>query len=313
MINEQIYDYDIFLGILGSRFGTKTPYAGSGTEEEFNIAYDKFKNKQLVDICMFFKNDNYILDDIQLDQLALVRNFKEKISNLGCYRVNFYELDFEAEINKLFTKILLEWETYENRIVHAAETINHIEEIESDEDMGYYDAIYKAISEINDSSKITNNFSKYLKKLNQDMISTTVKLQDTIEDKAKAKLINKLSDNMDLFSNKINQDMPNQKIHFDNSMKYFNVAAQIYIEDFTSGKSEMIDILNTFENNINSFSESLSAIENLSNIIDKFPRATTKLNKSKKKLISVLGDFSNHQKNLIQLLDASREKLKSLI
>ena len=162
-------------------------------------------------------------------------------------------------------------------------------------------------------SKITNNFSKYLKKLNQDMISTTVKLQDTIEDKAKAKLINKLSDNMDLFSNKINQDMPNQKIHFDNSMKYFNVAAQIYIEDFTSGKSEMIDILNTFENNINSFSESLSAIENLSNIIDKFPRATTKLNKSKKKLISVLGDFSNHQKNLIQLLDASREKLKSLI
>ena len=40
-------------------------------------------------------------------------------------------------------------------------------------------------------SKITNNFSKYLKKLNQDMISTTVKLQDTIEDKAKAKLINK--------------------------------------------------------------------------------------------------------------------------
>ena len=75
----------------------------------------------------------------------------------------------------------------------------------------------------------------------------------------------------------------------------------------------MIDILNTFENNINSFSESLSAIENLSNIIDKFPRATTKLNKSKKKLISVLGDFSNHQKNLIQLLDASREKLKSLI
>lgn len=40
VINEQIGDdYDIFLGLLWKRFGTATPRAGSGTEEEFNRAF----------------------------------------------------------------------------------------------------------------------------------------------------------------------------------------------------------------------------------------------------------------------------------
>jgi len=37
IINEQIDDdYDIFVGLMWIRFGTQTPRAGSGTEEEFN-------------------------------------------------------------------------------------------------------------------------------------------------------------------------------------------------------------------------------------------------------------------------------------
>ena len=36
-------NYDIFLGIMWGRFGTATARAGSGTEEEFQIAYDRLK------------------------------------------------------------------------------------------------------------------------------------------------------------------------------------------------------------------------------------------------------------------------------
>lgn len=36
VINEQINDdFDIFVGLLKGKFGTPTPRAGSGTEEEF--------------------------------------------------------------------------------------------------------------------------------------------------------------------------------------------------------------------------------------------------------------------------------------
>src|SRR6185503_17165509 len=40
VINDQIGEYDIFVGIMWRRFGTPTAEAGSGTEEEFNRAYD---------------------------------------------------------------------------------------------------------------------------------------------------------------------------------------------------------------------------------------------------------------------------------
>src|SRR4051794_9088616 len=45
-VNEQIADmsdYDLFVGILWNRFGAATPRAGSGTEEEFNLAVDEFE------------------------------------------------------------------------------------------------------------------------------------------------------------------------------------------------------------------------------------------------------------------------------
>src|SRR5258705_11135065 len=36
IINTRVADqYDIYIGMLGARFGTQTPRAGSGTEEEF--------------------------------------------------------------------------------------------------------------------------------------------------------------------------------------------------------------------------------------------------------------------------------------
>jgi hypothetical protein len=39
VINKQLCDYEVFVGIMWKRFGTPTGEADSGTEEEFRIAY----------------------------------------------------------------------------------------------------------------------------------------------------------------------------------------------------------------------------------------------------------------------------------
>src|SRR5580692_1873119 len=45
VINMQtLKKYDIYLGMIGSRFGTSTPRAGSGTEEEFDLALRQFRD-----------------------------------------------------------------------------------------------------------------------------------------------------------------------------------------------------------------------------------------------------------------------------
>jgi hypothetical protein len=55
---KQIGDkYDIFIGMLSTKFGSRTPRAGSGTEEEFNRGYGRFiKNPNELRIVFYFKD-----------------------------------------------------------------------------------------------------------------------------------------------------------------------------------------------------------------------------------------------------------------
>ena len=88
VINKQIGKYDIFVGIMANRFGTPTPKAGSGTEEEFNIAYD---NREHTQIMFFFKKkliDPETIDDCK-QQIEKVQEFKKKIGDQGVYFKSF--------------------------------------------------------------------------------------------------------------------------------------------------------------------------------------------------------------------------------
>ncbi len=58
IIFDQIGDnFEIFIGIMNKKFGTKTPRAGSGTEEEFNEAYKRFKEKNDLEIIFYFNEE----------------------------------------------------------------------------------------------------------------------------------------------------------------------------------------------------------------------------------------------------------------
>ena len=85
VINKQIGEYDIFVGIMAYRFGTPTPQAGSGTQEEFNIAFENQENTQIM---FFFKDTAIKPSSLDLLQLDKVNKFKEKIGNKGVYLVS---------------------------------------------------------------------------------------------------------------------------------------------------------------------------------------------------------------------------------
>ena len=54
VITEQIGEYDIFVGIMWTRFGTPSGVAGSGTEEEFNLAYESWMKRGRPQIMFYF-------------------------------------------------------------------------------------------------------------------------------------------------------------------------------------------------------------------------------------------------------------------
>src|SRR6202022_4298350 len=94
VINDQVGgEYDIFVGILWAKFGTPTPRAGSGTEEEFEAAYRRHElRRNSVRVMMYFKNAPIAPDDIDPSQLGAVREFRARVGNRALYST-FADID----------------------------------------------------------------------------------------------------------------------------------------------------------------------------------------------------------------------------
>lgn len=83
VINVQTTDCQIYVGVLGARFGTPTPRAGSGTEDEFNIAYASFRaDPTSMRLLFYFRvamdGDIYSVDT---EQLKRVQEFRSRLGS----------------------------------------------------------------------------------------------------------------------------------------------------------------------------------------------------------------------------------------
>jgi hypothetical protein len=100
VINRQVKDkYDLFIGIMYMKFGSPTKRADSGTEEEFNIAYEKAKGLKNLEI-MFYFNDKPISPTlIDIEQLQKVTSFRENVLKQKCMYSMYNGLDdFESKL-----------------------------------------------------------------------------------------------------------------------------------------------------------------------------------------------------------------------
>jgi hypothetical protein len=92
VINEQFPDdIDVFVGMLGAYFGTPTPHWGSGTEEEFRIAFESFQSGGCPEIMFYFHDAASRLSSLNLTEVARVQAFRDMIGQEGVYYWSFQE------------------------------------------------------------------------------------------------------------------------------------------------------------------------------------------------------------------------------
>ena len=91
VINKEFgNDYDIFVGIMWHRYGSPTLRADSGTVEEFERAYENHRtNGSCKKILFYFNTSDYPQKEVNLDQVAKVRDFKEYLKNKGVYYISY--------------------------------------------------------------------------------------------------------------------------------------------------------------------------------------------------------------------------------
>ncbi len=113
VINHQLNDdYDIFIGLMWSRFGTPTQRADSGTEEEFQRAYEILtSSNRKVEVMFYFKDAPISPSRIDLHQLEKVMDFKKSISeDYGGFYHTFETPDqFRQKARMHLKKIVDDW------------------------------------------------------------------------------------------------------------------------------------------------------------------------------------------------------------
>lgn len=81
VINEMIGAYDIFVGIMWRRFGTPTGRFGSGTEEEFRLAYSAWEKNQKMPLMFYFCQQPFMPRELEeIEQVRRVLLFRKELS-----------------------------------------------------------------------------------------------------------------------------------------------------------------------------------------------------------------------------------------
>lgn len=109
VVSEQLgSDYHVFVGIMNNKFGTETKKAGSGTEEEFNNAYDRIVDKEQVEIMFYFNDEPVKKSELNTEEINKINSFKKKVSDLGSYHWTYNGVqDFEQVFRRQLTAYLL--------------------------------------------------------------------------------------------------------------------------------------------------------------------------------------------------------------
>jgi diguanylate cyclase (GGDEF)-like protein len=110
VINRQLPAADLFLGILWRRFGSPTKRADSGTEEEFNRAYDSWHTRGKPEILFYFSRRPYFPASLEeLTQLEKVMRFRSRLEKQGVlYWVYDDATYFAAFVRRHLTSAILD-------------------------------------------------------------------------------------------------------------------------------------------------------------------------------------------------------------
>lgn len=137
-INIRFSRYDIYIGLLWMRYGTPSgandpitekPY-GSGTEEEFRLAVEKFKEGRKIGIYFFFKEPEKVTKLLETKELLKIQEFKAEIQESGWVHT-FPDAADKTHFNNQIHHILNDWIWEVEQQKRAEEKNEFIEEYQT--------------------------------------------------------------------------------------------------------------------------------------------------------------------------------------
>ena len=315
IINVDIDDnYDLFIGLMWMKFGTKTKVAESGTEEEYKRAYTKFKdNPDSLQILFYFKTtppDS--LQDIDLNELAKVNQFKESIGEENVLYWNF------TTIEKLQAYLRLHIPKRIGNLKDSQQTTTIVKQDESyevvvqhEEELGLFDYLEIAETKFELSTNSILNITGATEWIGEKMHERTEEITS----------INKTSNNyyqpnvnllrrvfkltaqaMNEYASRLNVENPIFYDNFEDGMKAFSGVVNI-ADDFFTDKNidELIESKESIVFFVTQINNTVELTEGYYQSVLELPRIDKGVNKAKRNVLAQLKLLISNMKACSQL------------
>ncbi len=330
VINHQVpQDYDIFVGLMWSRFGTPTKRAGSGTSEEFERALARFTtNPNDISILFYFKDTPIPPSKLDPTQLQLLNEFKSSLKSSGVLFWEFSDPEqFEKLVSMHITKHVQNWrsrhqataytpsETSETPSFQSEMVLAPMAKIEDDDD-GYLDLLETFQEHSAEVVRIANRLTEAQLELTARTTQNTEDLQALAASPSRnnpsqaRRLISKAADEMVQFTNRVNAEVPLLRNAMNASMNALTKAATLSVEfdieqtqATKTAATSLLIALTSARQSMVGFKDSTLAL----------PRITKELNSAKRKQAAALDSLIVELENGEQLLVAALAVIETLI
>jgi len=316
VINHQMGDeYDIFLGIMWGRFGTATARAESGTEEEFQRAYDRLKKGDRVQIMFYFKDAGIPPSRLDSEQIAKVQNFKTKIAQEygGLYYQFETTEDFQTKARIHVSKAVQDWldantDSIESKTVSETdapkpEEYNPLEKLtvldDRDADEGLIDLVDRGTDAMGAVVEIVNRMTDATNDLGGKFTQRTKEaeaIRGKNDRKAARRIASNAANDLETFVKRMSVEIPEyykQNAIFADSFSKVSMLAEDYI-------GERINDVETARNSIKKYriaiQGSSETLVQFRHTISNLPRMTTVFNQARRRAAAIMDDLLNQMR-----------------
>lgn len=322
-INKQIgNDYDVYLGVMWSRFGSATGASDSGTVEEYELALSRYRGGENLRLAMLFKTSDIPTSVLDGSQYSKVQGFKKIYSDNGGFYREFDTPDqLRFILYRLFDQISDGFSPdsaahdctqahLSPRLVDSAATpvsTTEVSEEETDEELGLFEA-HQLLTE---ASAQQASFLEGWSTLMSENTQLTGRISEEFESLARVGNIDparinarmkESADSLDRISNYIDNGLP-RYIEINDEIARLIQASISISRDFdddtasTKWRNDTLELINNIRSNCaqtDSLNEALRGIPRLSGVFNKarnrMLRSNTRIVAENRRLERILMD-----------------------
>ncbi len=294
-------DPDIFIGLMWSRYGTATGRAGSGTEEEFNRALERYRqDPESIRIMFYFKDAPLAPSNIDPDQLRRVAQFRESLGAEGTLYWTFRTSDDFVQLLRIHLSRQLQ--ELAATVVGQARHVADVEAVSQtaptdDEELGlldFLDLVDEHFGALRESTRRiaaeTDSIGEKMRSRTSEIESASTRAQGQFSRREARSLFEKTASDMMQYVARVRVEIP---LFRDTLQKGAEAAAQATLIGATldltdrGPASDAREKLLEFRDGLNA---AYNGIEFFRNSVQRLPRMTSVLNNAKRETAMVLQD-----------------------